>query len=259
MTQVESNIVLDVDLCNPGQFFACCGVLELASRLWPESEGWFRGEEFHVAMHVEAKEAPLVTIVRRIREADPLVAPAPDADAFDEKIAPLMLRPFDVRLDWWLRPGGVAEADAVFKLWSGQQKPSRIFSDLHQCVRRMPAEAGRDLLSTREPMTGRFGFDPGAAWEALDVGFSPNEQGFAVLTAPATEILAAVGLQGFRPLREALRALGYAVWAVPLPVAAARAAASGALGGRCFRFSVVNRGKYKAFGFAEEAEKGDKE
>jgi hypothetical protein len=30
-----------VDLTNPGQFFACCGLLEFADRLWPGAEGWF--------------------------------------------------------------------------------------------------------------------------------------------------------------------------------------------------------------------------
>jgi hypothetical protein len=30
-----------VDPTNPGQFFACCGLLELADRLWPGAEGWF--------------------------------------------------------------------------------------------------------------------------------------------------------------------------------------------------------------------------
>jgi CRISPR-associated protein Csb3 len=35
------NITIPVDLTNPGQFFACCGLLELADRLWPGAEGWF--------------------------------------------------------------------------------------------------------------------------------------------------------------------------------------------------------------------------
>lgn len=30
-----------VDVANPGQFFACCGLLELATRLGPGTEGWF--------------------------------------------------------------------------------------------------------------------------------------------------------------------------------------------------------------------------
>jgi CRISPR-associated protein Csb3 len=34
MTHPEPNITIKVDVTNPGQFFACCGLLELADRLW---------------------------------------------------------------------------------------------------------------------------------------------------------------------------------------------------------------------------------
>lgn len=40
------NIHISVDLTNPGQFFACCGLLELADRLWPGAEGWFERRHF---------------------------------------------------------------------------------------------------------------------------------------------------------------------------------------------------------------------
>ncbi len=45
----EADIRIDVDVTNPGQFFACCGLLELADRLWPGAEGWFEEGEFCVA------------------------------------------------------------------------------------------------------------------------------------------------------------------------------------------------------------------
>jgi CRISPR-associated protein Csx14 len=41
MITPDPDLTLAVTPRNPGQFFACCGVLELASRLWPGSEGWF--------------------------------------------------------------------------------------------------------------------------------------------------------------------------------------------------------------------------
>jgi CRISPR-associated protein Csx14 len=46
MTTPPADITIDVDLRNPGHFFACCGLLELASRLWPGSEanGWLEPE-----------------------------------------------------------------------------------------------------------------------------------------------------------------------------------------------------------------------
>lgn len=35
-------LTVNVDVTNPGQFFACCGLFELAHRLWPEVEGAFK-------------------------------------------------------------------------------------------------------------------------------------------------------------------------------------------------------------------------
>ena len=38
-----------VDVTNPGQFFACCGLLELADRMWSGAEGWFESAWFHIS------------------------------------------------------------------------------------------------------------------------------------------------------------------------------------------------------------------
>ena len=38
MNTLEPTIRIRVDLSNPGQFFACCGLFELADRLWPGIE-----------------------------------------------------------------------------------------------------------------------------------------------------------------------------------------------------------------------------
>ena len=43
MSNPQPSIRVKVDVTNPGQFFACCGLLELADRLWPGVEGWFDG------------------------------------------------------------------------------------------------------------------------------------------------------------------------------------------------------------------------
>ncbi len=46
MSNPEPSIRVTVDPMNPGQFFACCGLLELADRLWKEAEGWFENAAF---------------------------------------------------------------------------------------------------------------------------------------------------------------------------------------------------------------------
>ena len=39
MSDPIPSITVAVDPTNPGHFFACCGLLELADRLWPGAEG----------------------------------------------------------------------------------------------------------------------------------------------------------------------------------------------------------------------------
>jgi CRISPR-associated protein Csb3 len=48
----ESVFRLRVDPTNPGQFFACCGLLELADRLWGGAEGWFENDDGEFALGV---------------------------------------------------------------------------------------------------------------------------------------------------------------------------------------------------------------
>src|SRR5687768_461111 len=48
MKQSKPYIGIPVDLTNPGQFFACCGLLELADRIWPGAEGWFECDRFQL-------------------------------------------------------------------------------------------------------------------------------------------------------------------------------------------------------------------
>jgi hypothetical protein len=46
MNHAEPTICVAVDPSNPGEFFACCGLLELADRLWSRAQGWFREGRF---------------------------------------------------------------------------------------------------------------------------------------------------------------------------------------------------------------------
>lgn len=260
MSRPTPEIVLDVDVRNPGQFFACCGVFEMASRMWPDSEvqGWFDDAEFCIL--VPGISDPLQALADRLVTTKPLVRTCPDAPRFDASIAPVWFEPIRLRLDWWLMPSGAPTPDRAFKLWAGRQGVAQnIFPGLERVLPLVvgaDAPPGRDLLRRRTPMSGRLGIDPCSGWDALDVGFSPDKQGKVVDTAPVTEILGAVGLQRFRPVRVGRR-LAFAVWSEPLPVIAASAAAACALSGRRYGFAVNRRGDYKSFGYAEEMEESD--
>ncbi len=266
MTEGTSEIRLDVDLRNPGQFFACCGVLELAGRMWPGSEAWFEGRPpravFRVAV-VRGSGHPLRKMIQTLCEAQPLVVRADDHEAYpqaDRK--PVVIVPFKLRLDWWLDSYRGAEKSEL-KVWAGQQTPERNLAALRESWRQLLAAsdeggASERLFQYRAPMSGRFGFDPSASWDALDVGFSPDEQGVPVMTSPATELLAAVGLQRCRPapVEDRRRSFRWCAWRVRLDASVAAAAVVGvAQALAAYEFPVVMRNsQYGNFGWARPVE-----
>jgi len=127
----DPDISINVDIRNPGQFFACCGLLEISSRIWPDSEGWFeitgRRTTYCIATSSEHDD-PLGEIVRRIREPDTVIL-TDDADDYPPGLRPLLLIPFDLRLDWWIKDGSVNKKSPL-KMWAGQQTPLRIMTDM---------------------------------------------------------------------------------------------------------------------------------
>jgi hypothetical protein len=187
----DPNITLDVNLRNPGQFFACCGVLELASRLWPasdengwrEPEGWFqtdRGRARFQMVTYSRTYDPLGEIVSRLIEPAQFIRLADDhavQSQADRK--PVIVVPFDLRLDWWL--DSYRDRDkSELKVWAGQQTPERNLNALRSALaeivgRNEQGGAPQTLLAKKWPMSGRFGFDPATSPNSLDVGFSTDE------------------------------------------------------------------------------------
>lgn len=265
MTTPEPTIRVDVDPSNPGQFFACCGLLELADRLWPEvgAEGWFDGGQFKIA---GGDLGTLLAVL--VMDPPEEVLVLPNGVPVGRLIAPLRFT-FDggsttaITLDAWVtvRPDkGVVQAVASppWNFWSGQQTSMRIWSALREELAVQLRTLDRDtlprLFGQRRLLSGRFGFDPGPAWNPLDVGFSLNEQGIPVESSAAVELLAAVGVQRFRPLMAADRqSFVYATWGQPLAPAVAAGAATGTVRvepSTRYRGRVVSRGQYAALGYA---------
>jgi len=264
----ESNITVAVDVTNPGQFFACCGLLELADRLWPGAEGWFERTRFSV--NVGNLEDVLEYLVRNTPqevkklESGLLIKPllAPLRFSFESGSPNLFT------IDAWVtiaiqRAKAVAVANRPWNFWSGQQTSFQIWSDLRTAlIRQLPGlqTSVESLFSHTMPVTGRFGFDPGAAWNALDVGFSPNTQQMPVASSPATEMLAAIGIQRFRPLlSDDKKSFVYSTWGKPLAPSVAAAAAASLV---CiapwsrFRGRVEDRGSYAALGYSTTVDGG---
>lgn len=128
---------LDVNPANPGHYFACCGLFELASRLSPATHAWFatdsatRQWRFHMA-----STPTLAEILEKLTSTEIVSSDAPEDDDEDadedtaddeEKDAsapPLYLEsPFDLRLDWWTT--ATAKTSAL-KVWAGSMKVHNI-------------------------------------------------------------------------------------------------------------------------------------
>jgi CRISPR-associated protein Csb3 len=107
-------------------------------------------------------------------------------------------------------------------------------------------------------MKTRFGIDPRSAWNALDMGYSPNEHSQDTATFPVVELLGAIGLQGFRPDAGRRESVRYHLWRIWLPRVPARKAAIfpwPGLAAASYEFSIAKRGQsYKFFTFAKPVE-----
>lgn len=266
MSLSQPGIRIQVDVTNPGQFFACCGLLELADRLWPGAEvsgsfstPRFERSVFTISARVGISSRELVKVLincertavdpyRPIRGSDG--KPVKDS----KKIKPVLLRhndnsvgeEFSLRLAWWLEE--LAGTQTRFKTWSAHNSAEGLIESLAGQIQ-ADEITDQSVFQQRVGMTSRLGLDPRSSWNTLNTGFSPNDQQLPVDTYPATELLAAVGLETFRP-SPTDHGYVYAIWVAPLPVIVARAAASGILdihGITRYCFRIASRGKFKYF------------
>lgn len=262
-TKQGAPIRVRVDPTNPGQFFACCGLLELADRLWDGVEGWFEDSVFCVStgtlrevLKGLAKELPIeVTCLDNGLKVKSLIAPL--------RLSISGRNNGNLTLDAWMtirmeKGKIVTGANPPWNFWSGNQTSHKIWGKLRAALQEQVAKWGNqydeNLFSQRLPLSGRFGFDPDAAWNALAVGFSPDAQDIPVSTSPAMELLAAVGLQRFRPsLLDDRMSFVYSTWGQPLAPSVAGAASSSLVivpPALHFRGRIVSRGSYGALGYS---------
>lgn len=247
---------IPLDPCNPGQFYACCGLIELfelsdAQTLSYFEVNWRRPRE---ATFVLASEASLElsTITQAVRKAEYKVLPRPGAEdksSDKDSIAPSLVLIFgqELVLDWWLEC--FWHKASPLKCWAGQVTTQKLVSIL-------PPLLASDNSSFEDgvPTTTRFGIDPRSAWVALNLGYSPNEQGQESRTYPVVEMLGAFGLQGFRPAGSRAEGFTYNLWLSPLPRVVARSVCARSWPGCesvAYRFALGVRGSYKYFSFAE--------
>lgn len=252
MSASPATIRINVDVTNPGQFFACCGLLELASRQSADAQGWFEAGHFHISEGPSLVDLIAATTSATLTQIDP-----DDATA-----SPILIeKPVNLRLDWW-KSGDRTASD--LKVWAGTMESFRIARAMQQTMK-MPVFSSENLLNCGmvaydaddpEKKVEPFYFDArrGPNAHSRDVGFSPNDLGLTTIASPAVELLCLIGLQRVRPISAGKpRLFDYYTWAQPLPITLAPAAAAGLLGGsptHGYRFESwfrTGQRKHKAF------------
>jgi len=236
-------ICLTVDVTNPGQFFGCCGVFELAQRLWPGATAHFEDGHFIVSAG-DLEDLVMKTAQAHIEVQEP---------ANQTSSALRLAGPFDLRLDWWKSERGL-------KTWAGRMSVDRIANSLKQDLPNTLSKGffddGHVVLGADGKKVEPYYFDGrrGATALPLDVGFSPDALSLETVAFSATEFFTLVGIQRFRPsaVRLRLRLYRYRAWRMPLPVTLAALAAANAIpdSGPLFQFESAFRTdqrKHKAF------------
>ena len=251
-----SELRVPMDPLNPGQFFACCGLFELMAKAAPEACAYF------VADEARPRRAEFVVAGEGLPQLEAVLGALRDAtleliEDGEESVWPVRLgiAGEPMLLDWWLN--AFREKPSNLKCWAGQVTTQKLFDDLLGLIE---PDAGAERLMTAAKMSkSKFGVDPRSAWNALDFGFSPDIQKKDAATYPAVEVLAAVGLQGFRPKAERREGVGFHLWATPLPLVVARMGAVAAWDGLprfAYEFSISKRGQsYKYFALAKFIER----
>jgi CRISPR-associated protein Csb3 len=232
MKETTPNITVNVDVTNPGQFFACCGLLELADRLWPGAEGeggvvgWFERRQF--CLHTDGSSRTLAELLNATRQLrtwvdgvleDPLEESDDDEEEESDKEPPF--QPFCLRwqdgkeaiyLDWW--------SDKSIKPWAGSMKDRPILRAMLAAIDPSHTSPFNDLRAVFDPAKSvhvtdgkksrkkapkkrePFYFDPrrGNKSHPLDSGFSPDvHKKVKSECCPALEALCFIGLQRARP------------------------------------------------------------
>lgn len=278
MSEPRSSFEVLVDPTNPGQFFACCGLLELADRMWGRAEGSFSstGRQFTIKLDGSRLADTEVTLISKLASCaitstmsdeeitrlkkllNQKKSTLTDGDTVEkQRLSDLWGReririqePFNVSIDWWNddRSGG-----SRFKTWAGKQFVFDLVRGMQKAVRSgrwASLPASKWLLETADDgsLPLYFDADIGGHSSSIDVGFSLDALEMRSRTRPLLELAAFVGLQRFRPLPDASgRSFTYRAWTEPLVPILAAVACCGQLSqayAPAFVFRLLSRTDY---------------
>ena len=226
--------VIPVDLLNPGQVFACLGILETADVLLGDATGafdWHSDQETMFRVSAADVEPPVERILRFLEEShivtrapagsanpdawktswggppqvdasgDPFPFPDPNSPA----TLPVVLRNDagnEVVLDYW---GDATRRDNV-KFWAGAAgyPGAAIVRDAIEIVRGRMRQHVSNPFALSGAQTNSFRFDWRRDYIPVQDGFSPNKHGkdIQMVGFPLVEVLAAIGMTHARPRRK---------------------------------------------------------
>ena len=252
-------VTVQIDVMNPGHFFACCGLLEVAHRKWSGVQGWFQRDTPTFEMAVSNQSEGLSDLIESLGMCN--------ISGTDEGNLQFG-QPFSLLLNWWQ----TADDDKLkpLKTWAGQQKHDKIAQSAQQALRVMSigditelfnhSAVLRNSMKSNKNKVEPFYFDARRFTNALHTGFSVDKQRLETPAHPAVELLSLIGLQRFRPMpsSDSKWDFEYRTWPQPLdaPVAAAVASCSVPIqGSKQYRFSLGfrdNQKRGKSFRFATQ-------
>ena len=227
----ESSI--PVDLLNPGQVFACLGIMETAEVLLGDVKGAFDWDsKDRTVFRVSAKEPedPVLRVLGFLEKSEiitlapdespnlggwksswgepprtnPKGAPFPYPDPQSPATLPVKLADEEgneVNIDYW---GDSTRRDNV-KFWAGAAgyPGAALLRDALQMVRGKLLQHANIPFELSHPQSNSFRFDWRRDYVPTQTGFSPNKHGkkIEMVGFPTVEILAAIGVSHARPLR----------------------------------------------------------
>jgi CRISPR-associated protein Csb3 len=248
---------IPVDLRNPGQVFACLGLMEAAEILIGPATGGFVGQkpetQVRFTLTTPGADDPVLTVLRFLTQAE-VVALAPagsdlaakepgvgtqDAVPSATYPCPLPETPSalpailvgpggDFPISSWADGAHIGRDNMKFWAGAGGYSGAALTRDALDLVRPLAGDglpaAAADPFAFARPQSSSFRFAWQRDYTALDVGFSPNDHPeIRMVGYPLVELLAAIGLQHARPLRLNKLLYRYGVWGVELPTLFARA------------------------------------
>lgn len=254
---MNHRITIPTNPANPVNYLACCGLFDLLARMDAGALGWWTSSA-PVGFNLEStipEKALLTTILDALCSHDRWTFRPANGEPtrIEVNFTTPAGQSFTVPLDWWLETAeldGAIREKSAWKMYAGQQNIRGIVTDMIAEAAKLRPSIPHDLQAARLldrfiAMTGRFGFDPRASRNALDVGYSPNDLQMPVPTFVFAELLACFGLQSFFPPRtgragdlsstrgwkgteqgENERGFAYTLWDKPLPLILARLAAA---------------------------------